>query len=134
MNVTAIDVVNNMTTTSSSDSNITLLIAQTMLTLAQNHGTWVMIFAVIGFTTVFHAALRQGMPLFQYLGIIFIITPIILIRSIINKEKSYQLSDDIKDIKQYLKDNPKAKKAMINYFGGWLIVIIFAIIITIISF
>lgn len=94
------------------------LFSQAMVEVAEAHGFWILFLAVIGGLSLMNAAGRIANPGLKWGAIIFIVTPIIAIRSVVDKQYGEALSKEFIDIKQYLHETPKAKRFFIRYIGG----------------
>jgi hypothetical protein len=105
------------------------IMADSIVDVANNHGVWITIFAVIGVISVFNAAIKKATPLFSMIGLGLIVTPLIIIRSACDKNARYGIKDDLKQIVDFLKVHPMAAVWAIVY-----VVVLLSIIIAIVYY
>lgn len=99
-------------------SPVAEMMSQAMTSVAQEYGIWVMIFAVLGVFSMINAAARTANPVFKWGTILLIITPMIVVRSMIDKQYGEEFTKESRAIRAYLKENPRAKWLIVRYVGG----------------
>jgi uncharacterized membrane protein len=115
----------NATTTTAHD--ISVVLAPMIAQIANDHGAVITILALIGVFAIFNTMMRITMPVVEVLGMVFVITPIIIIQSLTTKDKRYSMMHELRDVKDHAAKNPKAVIGFILYI---LLIVGFVIVIS----
>lgn len=99
-------------------SPVAEMMSQAMVNVAQEYGIWVMIFALLGVISMVNAAARTANPVFKWGIILLVITPMIVVRSMVDKQYGEVFTKEYHAIRAYIKENPRAKWLIVRYVGG----------------
>ena len=94
-----------------------------LITLFEQHGIYVTLFAFMGFICLINTTIKQFHPVFMWIAILFIATPLIIIKSKVDKKYGSVMVGELSDMKLFMKHNPKAKWDIIKYVGGLFILL-----------
>jgi len=98
-----------------------------MTRIVENYGFLVGFLAAMGFCALVNSALRISLPLLQFVGIVFIATPVIFVRSVTGKDDS--IKNEFSEIMEYAKRNPREAKSVLFYtIGSFAGIILIALI------
>ena len=112
------------------NESTTIVTAMTpfIIEILRTHGAVITVLAIFGAFALFKTAMTISLPILEVFGIVFIITPIIMIQSWFSKKKKYTMVDEVKDILRQAARSPKAVITFFLYIIG--IVFAFGIFVT----
>lgn len=108
---------------------ISTIATQGLVDIAVQHGAVVAILAALGVLALLNAVLKMSTPFFGILFFTCVVTPAIVIRSLYDKEYGAVVTDEIKDIREYIGTNPKAGRKL-----GWYFLMLLCIVIGILVY
>ena len=91
------------------------IIAKNIIEVSKEHGIIITLLAFVGLFSLIGAMFNKAWQAFRILFMTFIVAPLILVFSLINKSKRKQRIKEIGEIKAFVKEHPDRWKKLMYY-------------------
>jgi lysylphosphatidylglycerol synthetase-like protein (DUF2156 family) len=113
----------------STQERIAYIIADYIYQLLQTHGSGLILLALIGIFTLLRACLDIGLRAFSLMLRLLIITPIIVISTLLSLRKNPEKRKELTDILYFMRHNPHVLHAAIMWAGIIVLVVVIYLVL-----